>query len=245
MNLEISQLKKYFGRQQAIKIDHLLVDNCQTLVFIGPSGGGKSTLLKLIAGLHIPDSGTIKVDHKQIVYQEKELLEYRRKIGVVFQSWNLFPHLTALENIVLPLLHVHGHSREESNEISLKLLKQFQLDKHADKKPYALSGGQVQRVALIRAIAIHPTLLLLDEPTSALDPLMTAEVLDLILELKNEKRDLILVTHHLQFAKLIAEKVLFISEGHILENGTIQEVFENPNSLQAKNYMSKVLTHRL
>lgn len=243
MNLELKQIKKYFGRQLALEIDHLKLDNCKTLVLIGPSGGGKSTLLKLIAGLYVPDSGTMAIDGQPIVFEEKELLKYRRKIGVVFQSWNLFPHLTALENIVLPLVQVHGHSNEEARGISLGLLKQFELDKHADKKPYALSGGQVQRVALIRAIAIQPTLLLLDEPTSALDPLMTSEILDLILELKNDKRDLILVTHHMQFAKRIAERVLFISEGRILENGTIKDVFENPSSLQAKTYMSKVLTY--
>lgn len=243
MNLEIEKLKKYFGKQRAISIEHLAIRDCQTLVFIGPSGSGKSTLLKMIAGLQFPDAGTIAIDNQKIIYEEKELLQYRRKIGVVFQSWNLFPHLTALENIVLPLQRVHGHSREEATEISLKLLKQFELDKHADKKPYALSGGQIQRVALIRAIAIHPTLLLLDEPTSALDPLMTSEVLDLILELKNEKRDLILVTHQLQFAKRIADRILFISEGRILENGTTEQVFDNPSSLEAKNYMSKVLTY--
>lgn len=243
MNLELRQIKKYFGRQLALKIDHLKLENCQTLVLIGPSGGGKSTLLKMIAGLHVPDSGTMTIEGQEIIFEENELLKYRRRIGVVFQSWNLFPHLTALENIVLPLVQVHGHPVAEAREISFNLLKQFQLEKHAYKKPYALSGGQVQRVALIRAIAIQPSILLLDEPTSALDPLMTSEILDLILELKNEKRDLILVTHHMQFAKRIADKVLFVSEGRILENGTIEEVFENPSSLQAKKYMSKVLTY--
>lgn len=243
MNLEIQGLKKFFGKQQSIGIDHLEVKDCQTLVLIGPSGGGKSTLLKLIAGLHHPDAGTIAVDGQKIIYEENELLQYRRKIGVVFQSWNLFPHLTALQNIVLPLHQVHGHTCEEAAAIGIKLLKQFELGKHADKKPYELSGGQVQRVALIRAIAIQPKLLLLDEPTSALDPLMTSEVLELILELKNEKRDLILVTHHLQFAKRMADRVLFISEGRVLENGTTEEVFEHPTSSKAKNYMSKVLTY--
>jgi len=243
MNLEIEKLKKYFGKQQSIGIGHLHVRGTKTLVLIGPSGGGKSTLLKLIAGLYKPDSGSISVDGKAICYEEKELLAYRRKIGVVFQSWNLFPHLTAMENIILPLQHVHGQSFEEAKTTSLKLLKQFELEKHAHKKPYALSGGQIQRVALIRAIAIQPTLLLLDEPTSALDPLMTSEVLDLILELKNEGRDLILVTHQLQFAKRIADRILFIADGHVLEHGTSSQVFENPTSPEAKNYMLKVLTY--
>jgi len=242
MKLEINQLIKRFDSQKAISIDKLTVD-CNTLVFLGPSGGGKSTLLRLIAGLFYPDSGTIAIDNEEIIYNEQELLKYRRSIGIVFQSWNLFPHLTALENIILPLQYVHGKSEEEATMISLDLLKRFGLDNHANKKPYALSGGQTQRVALIRALAVQPKLLLLDEPTSALDPLMTSEVLDLILELKNEKRDLILVTHHLHFAKRIAERVLFISEGKVLENGTCEEVFESPRSPQAKEYMAKVLAY--
>ncbi|MBA2726782.1 MAG: amino acid ABC transporter ATP-binding protein [Parachlamydiaceae bacterium] len=242
MKLEINQLIKRFGKQKAIAIDELTLD-CNTLVFLGPSGGGKSTLLRLIAGLFYPDSGTITIDNEQVIFNEKELLKHRRSIGIVFQSWNLFPHLTALENIILPLQYVHGKPKEQATEISLDLLKRFGLEKHADKKPYALSGGQSQRVALIRALAVQPKLLLLDEPTSALDPLMTSEVLDLILELKNEKRDLILVTHHLHFAKRIAERVLFISEGKVLENGTGEQVFNNPKSQQAKDYMSKVLAY--
>lgn len=243
MKLEIEQLKKNYGSQPAIAIDHLLIPNCHTLVFLGPSGSGKSTLLRLIAGLAYPDSGTITIDDKAILYEEKELLNYRRTLGVVFQSWNLFPHLTALENIVLPLHYVHGLSKEEAIGRSTELLKRFDLDKHANKKPYALSGGQAQRVALIRAIAVHPKLLILDEPTSALDPLMTSEVLDLIQELQQEKRDIILVTHHLHFAQRTADHVLFISEGKVLENGTPEEVFDHPKSLQAKQYMTKVLAY--
>lgn len=243
MKLEINQLRKNFGKHRAISIDHLLIEDCRTLVLIGPSGGGKSTLLKMIAGLIHPDSGTIRIDNQEIIFKDRELLDHRRKIGVVFQSWNLFPHLTALENIVLPLHQVHGLSKEKAESLSLELLERFDLVKHAQKQPHALSGGQIQRVALIRAIAIQPKLLLLDEPTSALDPLMTSEVLDLIYELKNEKRNLILATHHLQFAKRIADKVLFISEGKVLENGTTGDVFEHPESAQARQYMDKVLAY--
>lgn len=242
MKLEIHQLIKKYGSQLAIAVEELNAD-CSTLVLIGPSGSGKSTLLRLIAGLCNPDSGTITIDDRQISFEEKELLKYRRTIGVVFQSWNLFPHLTALENIILPLHQVHGVSKDEAAAISIDLLKRFDLNKHADKKPYALSGGQAQRVALIRAIAVKPNLLLFDEPTSALDPLMTAEVLELILELKIENRNLILVTHHLHFAKRIADRVLFIAQGKVLENGTVEEVFENPKSARAKEYMAKVLAY--
>lgn len=243
MKLEFENLKKNFGSQTAIAIDHLIIPECSTLAILGPSGGGKSTLLRLIAGLCYPDSGTIAINGKTIIYEENELLRHRKSIGVVFQSYNLFPHLTALENIVLPLRYVHGKTEEEATALSLDLLKRFQLDTHANKKPYTLSGGQMQRVALIRAIAIHPELLILDEPTSALDPLMTAEVLELILEIKREKRNLILSTHHLNFAKQFADQVLFISEGKVLEHGTVGDVFDHPKSEQVKNYMAKVLAY--
>lgn len=243
MKLEISQLRKNFGAQRAIAIDKLSISNSSTLAILGPSGGGKSTLLRIIAGLSYPDAGTIVINDQELIFNEKYLRQYRKKIGVVFQSYNLFPHLTALENIVLPLEYVQKISREEATNISIDLLKRFALDKHAEKKPHALSGGQVQRVALIRAIAIQPQLLILDEPTSALDPLMTAEVLELIIELKNEKRNIIMVSHHLQFARRIADQVLFISEGKLLEKGSPEEVFENPVSQQAKDYMSKVLAY--
>ena len=243
MKIEMEQLKKHYGWQQGIFIDHLLIADRHTLAILGPSGGGKSTLLRLIAGLTYPDSGKIIIDDREIIFEEKELLSYRRTLGVVFQSWNLFPHLTALENIVLPLQYVQGFSKEESKARSLELLKRFKLDKHADKKPYALSGGQIQRVALIRAIAGQPKFLILDEPTSALDPLMTSEVLELILELKNENRDLILVTHHLNFARRTADHVLFISEGKVVENGTPNEVFEHPKSLAGQQYMAKVMAY--
>lgn len=242
MKLEIKKLLKKFGTQRAIAIDDLSIE-CPTLAILGPSGSGKSTLLRMIAGLTYPDSGTISINNQPIIFSEKELRQYRKSLGIVFQSYNLFPHLTALENIVLPLVEVQHMPKDEANSISMDLLKRFSLDKHAHKKPYALSGGQVQRVALIRAIATHPKLLILDEPTSALDPLMTAEVLELILELKNEKRDIIIVSHHLHFARRAADQVLFIAEGKLLENGPTEKVFENPNSSQTKEYMSKVLAY--
>lgn len=243
MKLEINQLTKNFGAQRAVYIDKLSIENSSTMVILGPSGGGKSTLLRMIAGLVYPDSGTIAINDQELIFKEKNLRQYRKNIGVVFQSYNLFPHLTALENIVLPLVEVQNISKAEAEELSMDLLRRFDLHKHANKKPHALSGGQVQRVALIRAIAIQPQLLILDEPTSALDPLMTAEVLDLILELKNEKRDIVMVSHHLQFAKRIADQILFLAEGKLLESGPPQKVFEHPISQQAKDYMAKVLAY--
>jgi polar amino acid transport system ATP-binding protein len=243
MKLEFDNLKKQYGNQLAITPFQLVIPECQMLVLIGPSGGGKSTLLKLIGGLECPESGSIIIDDEPIIFEEKALIEHRRKLGIVFQSWNLFPHLTALENIVLSLHRVKGLSLEESETISMDLLTRFELAKHAHKKPYELSGGQCQRVALIRAVAGQPKLLLLDEPTSALDPLMTAEVLELILELKKEGRNLILSTHHLTFAKRVAECVLFLADGKVLEHGTPEDVFENPQTELAKNFMTTILSY--
>lgn len=238
MKLEFKELKKSFSNQYTIGPLNLLIPDCHTLVLIGPSGSGKSTLLRMIAGLQYPDSGTITIDDQPIIFIEKELIKHRRNLGVVFQSWNLFPHLTALENIVLPLYRVHGLTKEEAKARSMELLKRFEMDKHANKKPFALSGGQAQRIALIRGVAVQPKLLLLDEPTSALDPLMTAEVLELVLELKNEGQNLILATHHLTFAKRIADKVMFLADGKLLEFGDVKDVFDNPKSSLAKQYMA-------
>lgn len=243
MKLEIHQLVKRFGGQKAVSIENLVIENSGTLVLLGGSGSGKSTLLRMMAGLIYPDFGRISINGHPIVFKEKALIEYRKQNGVVFQSWNLFPHLTALENIMLPLIEVQKQSREEAKALSMDLLRRFEMDKHAGKKPYALSGGQSQRVAFIRAIAIQPKLLFLDEPTSALDPLMTAEVLDLILELKKEKKDLVMVTHHHHFAKKTADHILFMGEGRVLEQGTGKEVFEHPKTAQAKLYMEKVLLY--
>lgn len=243
MKLEVKNLSKKFGRHQVLKDINLLIDHASTLVLLGPSGGGKSTFLRILAGLQPPDEGWIAFNDKKIIFEENELREHRRSLGIVFQSFNLFPHLTTLENIMLPLYHVHGFSKEEAENRSLELLKRFELDKQAQEKPYTLSGGQSQRVALIRAIAAQPALLLLDEPTSALDPLMTAEVLDLILELKKEGNQLVLVTHHLQFAKKIADYVLFLADEKVLEQGSVDKVFNHPESPQAKHYMSKVLSY--
>lgn len=243
MKLDIENLTKSFGVHHAIASLNLNVPDCQTLVLIGPSGGGKSTLLRMMAGLEYPDHGTIAFDGEPIIFEEKFLLKYRRNLGIVFQSWNLFPHLTALENIVLPLYHVQGLTLKEAEQTSYELLKRFDLEKHAHKKPYALSGGQAQRVALIRAIAGHPKMLLMDEPTSALDPLMTAEVLELIQELQHEGINLILATHHLNFATRIADQVLFVSGGEVLEQGTVDKVLNHPTSDLAKQYMKTVLSY--
>jgi polar amino acid transport system ATP-binding protein len=243
LKLRLDNVSKRFGAHQALA--GLSLDLCQvhSLVLIGPSGGGKTTLLRLLAGLETPDSGIIELDGERIHFDEAALLRYRRTVGVVFQAVNLFPHLTALENITLPLEKVQGYSRPDAVAASMALLRRFQLDDHAFKKPAALSGGQRQRVAIARAVAIKPRVLLFDEPTSALDPEMTAEVLDMIKQLLEEGRDLILVTHEMGFARVVADRVAFLANGRIIELGDGKTLFETPTTDQCRKFLGTVLKY--
>ena len=240
MKLDVTSLNKTLGNHKALKDLNVNIPDFKVLVLIGNSGGGKSTLLKLIGGLENPDSGSIFLNDVPIVYTEKELLIHRRKLGMVFQSWNLFPHLTAIDNITLPLNRVHGMELEEAKIVGYELLKRFSMEKHAYKKPYELSGGQCQRVAIVRAMAARPKMLLLDEPTSALDPLMASEVFDLIVELKNEGCNLVIVTHQLAFAEKIADWILFLSEGKVLASEKTETMFKAQTSPVIQNYLDKV-----
>ena len=221
----------------------MVLEKVHTLVLIGPSGGGKSTLLRIIAGLEYPDQGEVEIDGEAVVFEEKFLLRHRRTIGTVFQAFNLFPHLTALENIALPLDKVHGYSSAESEEIARHHLRRFKLENHAGKKPAALSGGQRQRVAIARAIAIKPRLLLFDEPTSALDPEMTAEVLGVIEELRQEGRDFILVTHEMGFARRVADQVALLADGRIAELGPVEDIFDRPQSRETREFLARILKY--
>ena len=184
MKLECENVYKSYGSINVLKGADCHIPACKSLMLLGPSGSGKSTLLRMIGGLIVPDQGRIVLNDSPIPTEEPLLRVHRRSIGTVFQSWNLFPHLTAIENISLPLVHVHHLSPKAAKERSFELLARFKLQEQADKRPFELSGGQSQRVAIVRAVAIRPHLLLFDEPTSALDPIMTSEVLDLIAELK-------------------------------------------------------------
>jgi polar amino acid transport system ATP-binding protein len=243
LKLKISNLSKRFDAHQALDSVSLVLEETHSLVLIGPSGGGKTTLLRILAGLEIPDSGSVELNGEPIQFQESALLRYRRTVGVVFQAFNLFPHLTALENIVLPLEKVHEHAPTQARDVALQLLRRFQLDAHAHKKPAALSGGQRQRVAIARAVAIKPRVVLFDEPTSALDPEMTAEVLDMIEQLREEGTDLILVTHEMGFARLAADRVAFLSAGRVLEFGETKSVFDAPNTEECKRFLGTVLKY--
>jgi polar amino acid transport system ATP-binding protein len=243
MKLRITDLSKSFGEHLVLNQVSLNLEKVHTLVLIGPSGGGKSTLLRVVAGLERPDSGELEINGDKVSFQEDALLKHRRSIGTVFQSFNLFPHLTALENITLPLEKVHNHTATQAREVAHQFLTRFKLEKHCAKKPVELSGGQRQRIAIARAVAIKPKLLLFDEPTSALDPEMTAEVLDMIEELREEGRDFILVTHEMGFARKVADQVALVAEGRIAECGPVQQIFENPQSDLTRSFLAKILKY--
>jgi polar amino acid transport system ATP-binding protein len=243
MKLEIANLSKTIDENKILS-DLVISLNFEVLGIVGPSGSGKSSLLRVIAGLLIPEIGTIHVNGTRIPFENPSaLMKHRRSLGIVFQSWNLFPHLSALENIILPLYRVHGYPLEQAKREGEKLLDRFGLLAHAHKRPHELSGGQCQRVAIIRAVASKPFLLLLDEPTSALDPLMTSEVLDLIFELKNEGISFILASHHMNFLQKIADQAVYIDQGKSIESGTVDELFLHPKQPLVKDYLSKVLKY--
>jgi polar amino acid transport system ATP-binding protein len=243
MKLHVRQISKSFNSHLVLDRISLSLEKVHTLVLIGPSGGGKTTLLRIIAGLEYPSAGELEINDEEVVFDEDSLLKYRRTIGTVFQAFNLFPHLTALRNITLPLEKVHRHSPEQAIEIARQHLQRFQLEKHAAKRPAELSGGQRQRVAIARALSIKPRLLLLDEPTSALDPEMTAEVLDMIREVREAGADFILVTHEMGFARQIADQVVLLAEGRIVEAGPVQQIFEHPTHAQSRDFLAKVLKY--
>jgi polar amino acid transport system ATP-binding protein len=243
LKVKISGLSKWFGTHRALDGVSFDVDGVRSLVLIGPSGGGKTTLLRILAGLEVPDAGEVELDGEKLRFDEASLQRHRRTVSVVFQSLNLFPHLTALQNITLPLEKVHGFSREEALDRARQLLGRFQLEGHADKKPAALSGGQRQRVAIARAVATRPRILFFDEPTSALDPEMTAEVLDMIRQLLESGCDLVLVTHAMGFARVIADRVAFLAEGRIVEYAPAQALFDAPQSEQCRRFLATVLKY--
>lgn len=243
MEISIKNLTKSFGKQVVLNNLNLELSDIHSLAIIGPSGGGKSTLLRILAGLEVPQEGDITINSQKLHFDYKHLQSYRKEIGVVFQAFNLFPHLTALRNITLPLEKVHGISPEEAENRASELLDKFQLGEHKHKRPHQLSGGQQQRVAIVRAIALQAKFMLLDEPTSALDPILTSEVLDSITEIKREKKDLIIVTHEMGFARNVADHLIFVDNGIIVEQGDPKELFENPKTPELKEFLGKTLKY--
>lgn len=243
MKLELAGISKRFGEHVALDSVSLNVEHSRSLVLIGPSGGGKSTLLRILGGLETPDGGTVRVNDQPLPSTERELQRYRRTVGTVFQSFNLFPHLTALENITLPLEKVHDRSPGDAEDQALTHLRRFGLEAHTGKKPAQLSGGQRQRVAIARALSIRPQLLLFDEPTSALDPEMTFEVLQAIEELRGEGRDMILVTHHIAFARRVADHAAFLADGRIIDARAAPEFFDSPTAPAQRDFLARVLKY--
>lgn len=238
MNLDVRGLTMTYDGVNALDNLNVHLTDIQSLVVIGPSGGGKSTFLRVLAGLEKPSKGLVNFNGTQLVFDEKWLAEYRKGIGVVFQAYNLFPHWTSLQNIVMPLVKVHADTQQAAEAKALALMNRFGLAEHAHKIPAQLSGGQQQRIAIARAMAINPNLLLLDEPTSALDPQLTNEVLEMVLELQQGGMNLILVTHEMAFARRAAEHVLYISHGKVVEHGSADEIFVKTKSEELREFLN-------
>lgn len=245
MRVSASGLHKRFEETKALDgIDLDIKEDVSVLALIGPSGGGKSTLLRVLGGLEVPDKGVVSVSGNEMDFSsEDSLLAHRRSNGFLFQSFNLFPHKSAIENIMLPLEKVHGLSSHLANGRAMEALERFGLVEHSSKFPAQLSGGQQQRVAIARAIAHGPGLLFLDEPTSALDPEMTAEVLDLIVELKDGGQDIVLSTHEMGFARQVADEVAFLAEGRIAEIGNAAKIFESGEDPRLRQFLSRVMRY--
>ena len=241
MKIEFQGLTRQFDNNRVILNPMDFSDDIHTLAIIGPSGGGKSTLLRIFGGLILPTAGQLMVDGKKVPSDEASLHKYRRELGFVFQQGGLFRHLSAFENITLPLCQVHGYTRQEAEKRAAELLERFGLSGDGHKKPSALSGGQQQRVAIARAVAAKPRLLLLDEPTSALDPEYTTEVLDVVNELKNEGMDFIIVTHEMGFARHACDKAAFLCEGSLMEYGDSASLFARPKTGQLERFLGKLL----
>ena len=225
----------------AVQNATLTVNDGEVVVIIGPSGSGKSTLLRTVNALEKAQSGSIMIDGVDIMNPKSDIRKIREEVGMVFQSFNLFPHLTVLENIILAPMKVKKMHKKEAEELGMKLLKRVGLEEKANQKPGQLSGGQQQRVAIARALAMQPKAMLFDEPTSALDPEMIKEVLDVMLELAKEGMTMLLVTHEMGFAKAAANKIVFMSDGEIIETGTPEEMFAHPKTQRAKDFLDHIL----
>ena len=238
--LEIIDLRKSFGETLVLHDVNLTVPEHTATVLIGASGSGKSTLLRCINLLEPIDDGLILLDGQEIGDPAINVDVIRRKLGIVFQSFNLFPHMTIRENITLAPIKVQGKSRDEANELADGLLKRFDLMEKADEYPDRLSGGQQQRAAIIRSIAVNPRLLLLDEVTSALDPVLVNEVLSIVRDLKSDGMTMVLATHEMGFATQVADQVCFLESGLILERGTPEQVLKAPSHQKTKEFLKRV-----
>ncbi|PKQ21215.1 MAG: glutamine ABC transporter ATP-binding protein [Actinobacteria bacterium HGW-Actinobacteria-6] len=239
--IKLVDVSKHFGLHYALKDINLEVPTGQKLVIIGPSGSGKSTLIRCINMLEKPSSGQVIIDDVDLTAHRAPIAKVRQEVAMVFQQFNLYPHKTVLENVSLAPIVVSGVSKEQATESALKYLERVGLSAKADQYPAQLSGGQQQRVAIARALNMHPKIMLFDEPTSALDPEMIQEVLEVIIGLADSGITMLVVTHEMGFAKEAADRVIFVDEGHIIEDGTPEHFFENPQHDRTKLFLSKIL----
>ncbi len=241
--ISMQKINKFYDDFHVLKDIDFTVKKGEIVVICGPSGSGKSTLIRCINGLEDIDNGKIIVDNFDIHESKKNLKEIRSEVGMVFQHFNLFPHLTILENITIAPTLVKNMNKTEVEEIAMELLKKVKLEHKADSYPADLSGGQKQRIAIARSLAMKPKVILFDEPTSALDPETIGDVLAVMKDLAKENFTLVCVTHEMGFAKEVGDRIVFMDEGVIVEESTPEEFFENPKSDRAQKFLKEILTH--
>ena len=241
--VELDHVEKWYGELHVLRDVNLKVQKGEVVVVLGPSGSGKSTMCRTINRLERIDSGVILIDGKPLPQEGRELTRLRQKVGMVFQSYNLFAHRTILDNVTLAPRKVLRRPKAEAEKEARELLARVGVEAQAGKYPAQLSGGQQQRVAIARALAMHPEVLLFDEPTSALDPEMVGEVLNVMTDLAKEGMTMVCVTHEMGFARQVADRIVFMADGQILETGTPEQFFEHPKTERAKDFLSKILNH--
>jgi general L-amino acid transport system ATP-binding protein len=238
-----NDVHKWFGNFQALKGIDMEVQKGEVIVIFGPSGSGKSTFIRTINRLEEHQQGTIIVDGIELTHDVRNIAAIRSEIGMVFQLFNLFPHLSVLQNITLAPIWVRKWPQEKAEEVARELLERVGIPEQAEKFPGNLSGGQQQRVAIARALAMQPKIMLFDEPTSALDPEMIAEVLDVMVELAKTGMTMLVVTHEMGFARAVADRMFFFDEGLVVETGTPDDIFKNPKEDRTKLFLSQILSH--
>lgn len=240
--IELKNVDKYFGNLHVLDNINLTVEKGEVVVIIGPSGSGKSTLCRTVNRLETIDGGEIIIDGESMPKEGKDLARIRSEVGMVFQSFNLFAHMTILDNVTLAPRDVNKTPRQQAEKEAMELLKRVGVDSQAGKVPAQLSGGQQQRVAIARALAMHPKAMLFDEPTSALDPEMIGEVLDAMTELAKEGMTMLIVTHEMNFARRVADRLIFMDQGKILEENTPDAFFDSPKTQRARDFLSSIRT---
>ncbi|MFT6303159.1 MAG: polar amino acid transport system ATP-binding protein [Pseudomonadales bacterium] len=241
--IEMVGIDKYFGGFQALKNIDLVVHKSERIVVCGPSGSGKSTLIRCINRLEKHNAGTITIDGIELTDKVEDIDAVRREVGMVFQSFNLFPHMSIVKNLMIAQRLVRKTSKQEAREVAMHYLERVKIPEQAEKYPIQLSGGQQQRVAIARALCMKPKIILFDEPTSALDPEMINEVLDVMVDLAEEGMTMICVTHEMGFARSVADRVIFMDQGEIVEQAKPAEFFDSPKNERTQAFLKQILTH--